>query len=106
MKKTRAKHLSKVSCWAFIVCAAAVAVLAVIKGQYAFAVWPILAALFYWLATTFQGLAEDAIDYGGAMMMANLEQSRELCDAQLKILELENEIEQLKNGNKEENTGE
>lgn len=106
MKKTRQRHLRKVGLWAFALCAVAVAVLAVIKGLYALAVWPILAALLDWQATTFMDMAEDAIEYGDAMMMANLEQSRELCDAQLKILELENEIEQLKNGNKEENTGE
>ena len=106
MKKTRQQSIRKVCLWAFTICAAAAAVLAVIKGQYALALWPILAALFDWLATTFQDLAEDAVEYGDAMMMTNLEQSRELCDAQLKILELKNEIERLKNGNKEENTGE
>ena len=92
MKKTRQQHIRKVGLWAFTICAVAVAVLAVIKGQYALAVWPILAALFDWLATTFQDLAEDAVEYGDAMMMANLEQSRELCDAQLKIIELEEQL--------------
>ena len=96
MKKTREQHIRKVGLWAFTVCASAVAVLAVIKGQYALAVWPILAATFDWLATTFQELMEDAVDYGDAMAKANIEQSAELCDAKLKILELENEIERLK----------
>ena len=96
MKKTRTQHFIKVGLWAFTICAAAVAVLAVIQGHYALAVWPILAALFYWLATTFQDLAEDAVEYGDAMMMANLEQSRELCDAKIKIVELQEEINKLK----------
>ena len=92
MKKTRQQHLRKVGLWAFTICAVAVAVLVVIKGQYALAVWPILAALFDWQATTFQDLAEDAVEYGDAMMMANLEQSRELCDARLKIIKLEEQL--------------
>ena len=97
MKKTRQRHIRQVSFWAFTICAVAVAVLAVIKGQYALAVWPILAAFFDWMARAFMDMAEDAVEYGDAMMMANLEQSRELCDAHLKILELQEEINRLKN---------
>ena len=97
MKKTRQQHIKKVSLWAFTICAVAVAVLAVIKGQYALAVWPILAAFFDWMTTTFQDLAEDAVEYGDAMMQENLEMSSKLCDAEIKIVELQEEINRLKN---------
>lgn len=93
MKETRKKHLRTVCNWAVTICAAAVAVLAIIHGNIAYACWPIIAALFQWMASDFQGLAEDSIEYGDAMMMANLEQSRELCDAHLKIQELQEEID-------------
>lgn len=96
MKKTRQRHIRKVSLWTFTICAVTVAVLAVIKGQYALAVWPILAAFFDWMAGAFMDMAEDAVEYGDAMMMINLEQSRELCDAYLKIRELQEEINKLK----------
>lgn len=96
MKKERLQHILKVGLWAFTICAAAAAVLAVIQGHYALAVWPILAALFDWQATTFQDLAEDAIEYGDAMMLENMELSSKLCDAEIKIVELQEEINKLK----------
>lgn len=93
MKKTRTKHFSKVSSGAFMICAAAVTVLAIIKGDLAYACWPIIAALSQWMASTVQELSEDAIEYGAAMTLANIKQSRELCDAHLKIQELQEEID-------------
>ena len=48
------------------------------------------------MARAFMDMAEDAVEYGDAMMMINLEQSRELCDAYLKIQELQEEINKLK----------
>lgn len=96
MKDTRTKHFNKVGSWGFTICAVAVAVIACIKGHFAYAVWPIIAAVFRYSADLFQTLSEDAIEYGDAMANANLEQSRELCDAYLKISELQEEINKLK----------
>ncbi len=96
MKETRKKHLRKACNWAITICAAAVAVPAIIKGDIAYACWPIIAALFQWMASDFQGLAEDSIEYGDAMMRENLEMSFKLRDAEIKIVELQEEINKLK----------
>lgn len=96
MKDTRTKHLRKVAGWTFMICAAAAAVLMCINGHFAYACWPIIAALFYWTTDTFETLSEDAIGYGGAMTAENLELSSKLCDAEIKILELQEEINRLR----------
>lgn len=96
MKETRTKHFRKVAGWAFMICAAAVAVLMCIKGHFAYACWPILAAFYQWATDTFEALSEDAIEYGDAMMVENLELLSKLCDAEIKIQELQEEINKLK----------
>ena len=74
----------------------AVAVLGVITGQYNLAIWALLAAAFSWMAYEFRELSDHAIEYGDAMMLDNLKISSELCDAKLKIVVLQEEIERLK----------
>lgn len=95
MEERRKKH-RKVGRWAFAICAAAVAVLIFIKGEPAYASWPILAAFFHWVADVFEELFEEAIEYGDAMARANIEMSDELVKAQMEVVELREEINRLK----------
>lgn len=85
------KILTKAFRWLFPICAISVSAICIIQGHYALSVWPILAAMFQYLADEFMALSEHAVEYGDAMMLANLEQSRELCDAELKIVDLKHE---------------
>lgn len=85
------KILTKALNWLFPIGAALVSVICIIRGQYALSVWPILAAAFQHLADVFMKLSEDAIQYGDAMMQENLELSSKLCDAEIKIAELQTE---------------
>lgn len=95
MEERRKQH-RKIRRWAFAICAAAVAVLTFIKGEPAYACWPILAAFFHWMADVFEELSENAIEYGDAMAKANIEMSDELVKAQLEVVELREEINRLK----------
>jgi len=90
------KILTKTLQWLFPICAALVSVICIIRGQYALSVWPILAATFQHLSDKLMKLSEDAIQYGDAMMLENLEMSSKLCDAEIKIVELQEEINKLK----------
>lgn len=74
----------------------AVAILGLITGQYSLAIWALLAAAFSWIAEEWRELSDHAIEYGDAMMLDNLKISSELCDAKLKIVELQEEIDRLK----------
>ena len=95
MEERRKKH-RKVGRGAFAICATAVALLTFIKGEPAYACWPILAAFFHWMADVFEELSEKAIEYGDAMAQANIEMSNELVKAQLQVVELQEEINRLK----------
>lgn len=92
MKKIFTKALK----WLIPICGVTVAVLGVITGQYSLAIWALLAAAFSWMANEFRELSDHAIEYGDAMMLENLKMSSELCDAKLKIHDLQKEINKLK----------
>lgn len=96
MKETKTKHIRKVGRWAFAICAGAVTIIACIKGDLAYACWPILSAGFHWAAGAFEDLSESAIEYGDAMAQANIEMSNELVKAQLQVVELQEELNRLK----------
>lgn len=64
--------------------------------NYSLSVWPILAAAFQHIATELMELYEHAVEYGDAMMLDNLKMSQKLCDAEIKIVELQEEINKLK----------
>ena len=92
MKEARRKALKRINRWAFALCAAAVAVLMIIKGHQAYAVWPVLAAAFNWIADSFQELVEEAVDYGDSMAQLAIEMSAKLADAEFKIAQLEKQL--------------
>ena len=86
--------------WLVPICGVTVAVLGVITGQFNLALWALLAAAFSWMADEFRELSDHAIEYGDAMMLENLTMSSELCDAKLKIHDLQNEIKRLQRDEK------
>lgn len=88
--------LTKLFSWLFPISALSVSAICIIQGHYALSIWPILAAAFQSVATQFQNLVEDAVQYGDSMMQESLQLSQKLCDAELKIVELKAEIEKLK----------
>lgn len=90
------KILTKTLQWLFPICAAFASVFCIIRGLYALSAWPILAATLQILSHKLLKLSEDAIQYGDAMMLENLELSSKLCDAETKIVELQKEIIKLK----------
>lgn len=90
------KVLTKALKWLVPICGVAVAVIGVITGQFNLAIWALLAAAFSWMADELRELSDHAIEYGDAMMLENLKISSELCDAKLKIVELQEEIDRLK----------
>lgn len=90
------KFLTKALKWLAPFSGVAVAILGLITGQYSLAIWACLAAAFSWIAEEWRELSEHAVEYGDAMMLDNLKISSELCDAKLKIVELQEEIERLK----------
>ena len=99
MKKIFTKALK----WLIPICGVAVAILGLITGQYSLAIWALLAAAFSWIAEEWRELSDHAIElsdhaieYGDAMMLDNLKISSELCDAKLKIHDLQKEIKRLK----------
>lgn len=92
MKKIFTKALK----WLIPICGVAVAILGLITGQYSLAIWALLAAAFSWIAEEWRELSDHAIEYGDAMMLYNLKISSELCDAKLKIHDLQKEIKRLK----------
>lgn len=96
MKSTTKNLLRKPGNWIFTILAVSVTIIACINGQIALSVWPLLATAFHWTTSAFQTLAEDAIEYGDAMMLANLEQSKELIEEKMKVADLQAEIQRLK----------
>ena len=90
------KILTKTLKWLFPICAAIVSVICIIQGQYALSVWPILAALYQYQASELMELSEKAIKYGDTMIQENLELSSKLCDAEIEIVNLQEEINKLK----------
>ena len=82
--------------WLVPICGVTVAVLGVITGQFNLALWALLAAAFSWMADKFRELSDHAIEYGDAMMLANLEQSKELVEEKMKVADLQAEIQRLK----------
>ena len=96
MNEKTQKFISTFSKWAFLACCVITTVIICIDGHASYAVWPILAGAFYWLTCSLQEQLEDAVEYGDAMSLRNLEVSHELCKAQLKIHELEEQLKTLK----------
>ena len=86
------KILTKAFRWLFPICAISVSAICIIQGHYALSVWPILAAAFQHIATELMELSEHAVEYGDAMMQDNLKMSQKLCDAELKIVDLQHEL--------------
>lgn len=86
--------------WLIPICGVTVAVLGVITGQFNLAIWALLAAAFSWMTDEFRELSDHAIEYGDAMMLENLKMSSELCDAKLKIHDLQKEIKRLQRDEK------
>ena len=86
------KILTKAFRWLFPICAISVSAICIIQGHYALSVWPILAAASQLIADQLMELSEHAVEYGDAMMLDNLKMSQKLCDAELKIVDLQHEL--------------
>lgn len=104
------KNIRTADKWAFIICAASVAILNTIKGDLDGIIWPLLAAAFSWAAHTFEEWAEDldkmvedrdkTVEGLGETAAELIQVNHDLAEAlkkeQAKTAELQEEINKLK----------
>lgn len=70
------KNIRTAGKWAFIICAASVAILNTIKGDLDGIIWPLLAAAFSWAAHTFEEWGEDLEQTAEELIQANRDNAK------------------------------
>lgn len=98
------KNIRTASKWAFIICAASVAIICGMKGNVVGVFWPIIAAGLHYAATGYQELCDELIEANrdnaktfDEIITANNDLAEALRQKDAETSQLLNEIETLKN---------